>query len=294
MGPTRDNDGNSCHRWLPCAVLDRLHTCRVALPGVLFAVLLVGSSAHGADAAIAELARSLQEYNASARYPLPELDQASMERLSRGQLVRIRDQVSGDGGPQRITGLLVCNAKRNDLWIALRDPHLTSVKELTEVRISPDGQWPTLWYQFFHVPAPFADRHWVLAVDDNIALARTSGDRLWEHHWTLADEGPSTAAGVVAAGRVPGVDESKARKAVYVPFNEGAWLLMSLGEGRTLLGYMVRAAVGGRIPDKLVVTYSMLTLGRVLRRVEANSARVEQHYDAEHLRIRGGDGEPTP
>jgi len=240
------------------------------------------------------LVRSLQEYNAAARFPLPGLDPGQMRRLSRGKVVRIRDQVSADGGPQRITGLLVCDAKRDDLWVALRDPHLTAVKELTEVRISPDGQWPTLWYQFFHMPGPFADRHWVIAVDDNIALAEGSSDRLWEHYWTLYDDGPNKAAEVVAAGRIPGVDEALAAKAVYVPFNEGAWLLMSLGEGRTLLGYMVRVTVGGRIPDKLVVNYSMLTLARLLRGVAARSASAEQHYGAEHRRIRGGGGQPIP
>jgi len=275
-------------------VHNRFHDFRVALPGLLFAVLLAGSPAYGGEVPITELANSLREYNAAARFPLPELDEARMRRLSRGKLVRIRDQVSDDGGPQRITGLLVCNAKRDNLWLALRDSHLTSIKELTEVRISPDGQWPTVWYQFFHTRGPFSDRHWVIDVDDNTELSSSSGGRLWEHHWTLTDDGPSRAQEVVAAGRIPGVDESMAAKAVYVPFNEGAWLLISLGDDRTLLGYMVRVVVGGRIPDALVVNYSMLTLGRVLRTVEARSAEVEEHYDAEHRRIRGGSGQPIP
>ncbi|HCP45504.1 MAG TPA: hypothetical protein DIU15_05660 [Deltaproteobacteria bacterium] len=240
------------------------------------------------------LARSLQDYNASARFPLPELDPTSMRRLSQGQLLRLRDPAPTEGGPQRITGLLVCEASRDALWLALRDPHLDAVKDLTEVRLSEEGQWPTVWYQFFHTPGPFADRHWVLSVDDNLALARSSENRLWEHYWTLAAEGPQTAADAVEKGQVPGVDSAMVSKAVYVPFNEGAWLVMALSENRTLLGYTVRASVGGRIPDKLVVNYSLLTLGRVLRRVEARSTTIHSHYDAAHARIRGGDGEPIP
>ena len=134
----------------------------------------------------------------------------------------------------------------------------------------------------------------MLDVDDNLELARGSANRLWEHYWSLTDGGPQTAAELVAGGRVPGVDSSMLAKAVYVPFNEGAWVLMSLSGKRTLLGYTVRASVGGRIPDKLVVNYSMLTLGRVLRRVESGSATIRAHYDMDHARIRGGDGAPIP
>jgi hypothetical protein len=241
-----------------------------------------------------DLAGALQQYNQGARFPLPELDSGNLRRLSRGQVVRIRDQVSPDGGPQRITGLLLCDAWRDDLWVALRDIHLTSLPELTEVRISPDGQWPTQWYQFLHIRGPFADRHWVIDVNDNLELAGSSSDRLWEHYWSLSKDGPQLGAAAVAAGRIPRVDAAKAEGAVYVPINEGAWLLISLADGRSILGYTVRASVGGRIPDRLVQSYSMMTLGRILRRVHSRSALVPGHYAAEHPRIRGGGGQPIP
>jgi len=206
--------------------------------------------------------------------------------------VRIREQVHTDGGPQRITGLLLCDARRDDLWVALRDPHLTSLPELTEVRISDDGVWPTNWYQFFHMPGPFADRHWVIAVDDNIAMSKSTEGRLWEHHWDLQSGGLELGTRVVSQGRIPGVTPEMAARAVYPPINEGAWLLISLAEGRTLLGYTVRVSVGGRIPDRMVESYSMFTLARLLRRVEDRAAVAAEHYDAAHPRIRGGGGEP--
>jgi len=207
-------------------------------------------------------------------------------------VVRIREQVKSDEGPQRITGLLLCDARRDDLWVALRDPHLTSLPELTEVRISDDGVWPTNWYQFFHMPGPFADRHWVIAVDDNIAMSKSTEGRLWEHYWDLQSGGPELGTRVVAQGRIPGVTPEMAARAVYPPTNEGAWLLISLGEGRTVLGYTVRASVGGRIPDRVVESYSMLTLSRLLRRVQDRATVAAAHYDDAHPRIRGGDGEP--
>jgi len=267
---------------------------RVALLVVLIAASPGLARAQAPASPPADLAAALQKYNEGARFPLPELDSGNLRRLGRGQVVRIRDEVNPDGGPQRITGLLLCDARRDDLWVAFRDMHLVSLPELTEVRISPDGQWPTQWYQFFHMPGPFADRHWVIDVNDNLELASSSGDGLWEHYWSLSKDGPKLVAQVVSAERVPRVTPAAAEEAIYVPVNEGAWLLISLADGRTVLGYTVRASVGGRIPDRLVVSYSMMTLARMLRRVLSRSALVSGHYGAEHPRIRGGGGQPIP
>lgn len=264
----------------------------VASLSLSFAVLLVAGSVRAESTLTKTLASSLTEYNEGARFPLPALSEGQLRRLSSGKVVRIRDQISKAGGPQRITGLLVCDATRDDLWVAFRDPHLTSLPELTEVRISEDGTWPTNWYQYFHMPGPFGDRHWVIAVDDNIPLAKQSDGRLWEHFWGLQPGGPELARHVVAKGQIPGVDSSMADKAIYPPANDGAWLLISLGQGRTLLGYTVRASIGGNIPDRMVASYSMLTLARLLRRVEDRASVAAEHYDAEHPRIRGGGGEP--
>jgi hypothetical protein len=239
-----------------------------------------------------QLNAALSEYNGSAHFSLPGLSEVRLRRLASGKVVRIREQGNTDRGPQRITGLLLCDARRDDLWVALRDPHLTSLPELTEVRISDDGVWPTNWYQFFHMPGPFADRHWVIAVNDNIAMAKTSADRLWEHHWDLQSGGLELGTRVVAEGRIPRVTPEMAARAVYPPINEGAWALMSLGAGRTLLGYTVRVSVGGRIPDRMVESYSMITLARLLRRVEERASVAAEHYDEAHPRIRGGGGEP--
>jgi hypothetical protein len=254
-------------------------------------VLLLAGSLRAESSLTENLSSSLTEYNEGARFPLPALSEGQLRRLSSGKVVRIRDQISKDGGPQRITGLLVCDAQRDDLWVAFRDPHLTSLPELTEVRISEDGTWPTNWYQYFHMPGPFGDRHWVIAVDDNIALAKQSDGRLWEHFWGLQPGGPELATQVVSTGEIPGVDSEMADKAIYPPVNEGAWLLVQLGQGRTLLGYTVRASIGGNIPDRMVASYSMLTLARLLRRVEDRASVAADHYDAAHPRIRDGGGE---
>ncbi len=259
---------------------------------LLAAPLLAEPTLHGGSSLEEQLDTVLAEYNEKAHFALPTLSVARLRRLASGKVVRIREQVNTDDGPQRITGLLLCDARRDDLWVALRDPHLTSLPELTEVRISDDGVWPTNWYQFFHMPGPFADRHWVIAVNDNIAMAKNSAGRLWEHHWDLQSGGLELGTRVVAEGRIPRVTPEMATRAVYPSTNEGAWLLISLGEGRTLLGYTVRVSVGGRIPDRMVESYSMFTLARLLRGVEERASVAAEHYDAAHPRIRGGGGEP--
>ena len=245
------------------------------------------------EAKTQQLSAALAAYNDSAHFALPAVSEAQLRRLARGKVVRIREP-SEAGGPQRITGILLCAAGRDDLWVALRDPHLTSLPELTEVRISADGDWPTLWYQYFHMPGPFTDRHWVIAVDDNLALASGSEDRRWEHYWRLQPSGLALGLAAVGAGRIPRVTDEMASSAISPSTNEGAWVVISLGDGATLLGYTVRASIGGRIPDRLVASYSMFTIARLLRRVEQRAAVASEHYDGAHRRIRGGGGAPLP
>ncbi|MBJ95417.1 MAG: hypothetical protein CMP23_13220 [Rickettsiales bacterium] len=261
--------------------------------------MLLWAQPAGADSAppadlIQQLADLFGDYNRGAYFPLPELSERQLQRLARGKILRIRDSVSSPEGPQRITGLLLCEAPFEDLWVAFRDTHLTSLPVLTEYRLSEDGEWPSRWYQFFHMPGPFADRHWVIAVDDNIPLARSSGNRLWEHYWSLLKGGLTEGLDRVAAGRVPRVLPQMAKEAIRPGTNEGAWLLIRLNDGRSVLGYTVRASIGGRVPDRLVSTYSMMTLAKLLRGVAATARRVPEHYDAQHSRIRGGGGEPVP
>ena len=256
-------------------------------PGVVRAE---GLPASDPPATTASLSEALREFNAAARFPLPTLSAAQIERLDGGKVVKIR-QVSDDPDqPQRAIGLVRAQQPPAHLWLSLRDVHFAAVDELVEVQLTPPGQWPAVWYQHLDLPRPFSDRHWVVDVSDSHALASATGGRCWEHSWVLAENGPQIGADAVVAGKVPGIDVARAQDAIYTPANHGAWLVIDLGDGSTILGYHVTSVIGGSVPDKLVADYTLLTLGSMMRRVVARTPDVVAHYLAGHAPIQGGDG----
>ncbi len=251
--------------------------------------LLVSSAALAAEPSVF-IPDALAQFNAHARFPLPELSPAQLERLVAGKMVKIRQVSEEDGGPQRAVGLLRTAEPAAGLWLSTRDVHFTATPELIEVRLTPPGQWPSRWYQLLDLPRPFDDRQWVVDVADTHALSTATGGRAWEHAWTLSPDGPRIGAEAVAAGRVPGVDTDRGEDAIYTPVNHGAWLVIALPDGGSLLGYHVTSIIGGAVPDRLVADYALFTLGKVLHGVEERTRAVIEHYDAAHEPIEGGDG----
>lgn len=246
------------------------------------------------DEAPSPISQALADFNAHARFPLPVLTASQRERLEAGKLVKIRQVPDDDDAPQRAIGLLHTKHPTAGLWLAARDAHFTATDELIEVRLTPAGQWPAQWYQLLDLPRPFDDRHWVIDVADTHPLSAATGGSAWEHAWSLSADGPATGAAAVAAGRIPDVDVDRADDAIYTPVNHGAWLVIGLPDGSSLLGYHVTTVIGGAIPDKLVADYTLFTLGKVLRGVEGRTQAVIDHYDAAHESIEGGDGAPIP
>ncbi len=259
---------------------------------ILAALALLGSS-ETPEVDTAALGAALQEFNTGARFPLPTLSEAQLERLLAGKVVKIREK-QADGGPQRGIGLLRTDVPRADVWLAVRDAHLSMMDELHERQLTPPEQMPAVWYQLLDLPRPFADRHWVIDVSDNHALARATGNRCWEHPWVLKPDGPAIAAEVIAAGRIPGVDVARGEDAIYTPVNHGAWIAVQLPDETTILAYHATSVIGGRIPDKLVADYMMLTLSNLLRGVVERAPKAVEHYGPDHARIQGADGVTIP
>jgi hypothetical protein len=256
-------------------------------------VPLVAAAAIALAPGPAAVGDALAAYSRAAAFALPALSDEDLRRLDDGKVVRVRDH-GGPGAPQRVLGLLVVPMPREHLWLSALDPHFAAAPEITEVRLTPPGTWPNQWYQYLDLPRPFTDRHWVVDVWNHRPLALATGGRSWEHAWRLAMDGPTLARQAPSAGRVPGVDGPRAQGAIYTPVNHGAWLAITLLDGRTLLGYHVTSVVGGSIPDRLVADWSLSTLGRVLRGVVDRAAKVVAHYRGAHEPICGGDGQPIP
>lgn len=231
-------------------------------------------------------------FNAHATWSLPSLTEQQVAQLEAGACVRIRE-VGDPDEPQRVLGFVLTDVPLEQLWVSVMDDHFPNDGgQIVQRKLERFGQGRSRWYGFIDLPVLFHDRHYVVDVRDNHALARATGDRAWEHIWELVGDGLPVARPVIEAGEVPGVTPELFDKAIYTPVNRGAWLMIRVGD-RTVLGYHATSVVGGSIPDWLVSQLAMSRVESALRRVEDN-ARVDvtDHYDEDHAPIYSGRGTP--
>jgi len=178
------------------------------------------------------------------------------------------------------------------LWVASLDPHLTVDPDLIEKKLA-EHNGREIWYGYYKLPYPFSDRHWVIESWNNLALAKATNGASWEHAWQLAPGQESTVFSAVREGAVEGVDAAAVDSAVKTPHNHGAWLVIRLENGKSLLGYHATSTVGGSVPDWIVLQLVHGKLDALLKRVNDRCTTVvPEHYDAAHPHLEGGDGVP--
>lgn len=253
-------------------------------------------AAHARPPTEAELRSSLAELNAGAAYRLPVLDAGRLAALLAGEVVRFVDQPAGAGGVRRATGLMITDVPRRQMWLACQDPHFTGDPSVHELRLTllapPDD---ALWFGLADLPAPVADRRWVVRSWNHHALAAATAGRAWEHPWEIAGMDPAALRARVAAGEVPPVTAEQFDAALETPVNHGAFLAVQLPGGQTLFGYHATFDPGGALSDWLVARWAHAGLERGFRRYEARARDViPSHYGAGHAPVLGGDGVPVP
>lgn len=191
------------------------------------------------------------------------------------------------GGTVVGVGLLACD--RPACWLSLTDDDpIGRVEGLTEVRL--EGRWASskVLYQLVDLPWPLQDRHWVLSLWTNTALAKAAD--VWERAWKLAPERLAPERVAPLRDRV-GAERFDA--AVAVPENQGGWLLLPVGD-RTLGVYQVRVDLGGAVPEEAARGYAASTMKENFAKVEANAADVRRRYGKGCAPQPGGDGTPIP
>lgn len=258
--------------------------------------LLLAFAPGGAAAGVedeAALGAALAEFNEHAKFLLPALDDDALRRLADHKVVRVRIVPEDPDEPQTVGGLLRISVPRDLVWVTLRDPHLGETDEVVEAVLSESADAPSRWYQYIEFPWPFAARQWVIDVIDNHALAAATDNRCWEHWWDLTPGQEQMGAAAVTAGRVPEVDVDELGEAIWLPVNKGAWVLIALPSGDTLLVYHVTTVIGGNVPDKVVADFSLLRMKRLLRAVERVALTVDEHFVSGHKPVLGGDGLPV-
>lgn len=214
---------------------------------------------------------------AHARFAPPEPDRALLAQVAAGKVGRSTE------GPSGVVAWGVIPAPRELVWLTMTDDHLSdAVQALTEVRLRGSWTSPKLIYQRLDLPWPFADRHWVLAVANNGALAEATG--VWERAWTQDDSA------------LPGVrsrtDPALFDAAATLPVNRGSWLLVPVDATRTLAVYQVWTELGGSIPTAAVTAWTRASLDGLYADLSAHTEAVRARYGPGCEVQRGADGAP--
>lgn len=242
-----------------------------------------------------QLADQLRLYRQQARLSLPRLQASHLQDLAAGELVRLRHLPPEPSSPHQAVGLQWVDLPRNDLWIAAQDSHFSGLDETLEYRLSEAGEEPTLWFGFVDLPWPLKNRRWVVEVWDNFELAASPEIDAWEHGWQLAPKAWPRAEEAIRQGLVEGMTAERSAKALWTPVNRGAWMMINMPEGGTLIGFHATFEIGGSVPDRLVVANTLHGLERLFAKViERARSQVKSHYTEDHPAILGGDGNPIP
>jgi hypothetical protein len=239
---------------------------------------------------------AIEYFNERSDDPLPSLTSEQIEALLDGDVVRFRRRPDRnlEDPPERVTGYVLVPQPRAQVWIAALDPDFQASDMVSEKRLGRDESGWSLWHHYISLPWPVTDRQWVIRVRPRVELAEGTGGLVWEQMWELADGGEDIARASIAAGNLEGVTLETAKDAIYVPANEGSWVMFELEKGLTLVGYRVVARVGGSIPDSWIATFGMAQLTNVLEEVARYASEIPGSYDPDVHPILGGDGKPLP
>lgn len=260
---------------------------------ILPAAVLALSASPALAATDAEVTAAIASFNAAAQYPLPVLGAAQRKKLLDGDVVKVVDSAADGSGARRAVGLMVTDVDRDAMWVACQDPHFSTTSVVNEYRVSFTPPDKALWYGILDLPMGFSDRHWLVSVRNNHALAEATGNAAWEHPWKLVPGGVARVEDAVKAGKVENTSHSMWAEAIETPTNIGAWVAVALPSGGTLFAYHGATRVGGNIPEGLMLQYIKSTLDGLLRGVESRArSKVPGHYTAAHgATVVGGNGE---
>ena len=231
----------------------------------------------GSDAG--EIVGLIELYNdsAAATLSLPDPTSEQLERLVAGDVVAFRDRmpIGADADmAYRVVALAMVPEDRLRLWVATLGSAEQNAKRMVEVKLEQLEGGAAVWYQFVNLPWPIADRHWTIRSQARKGVAAATG-AWWEHGWTLADGGRERAREHVAGGHAADLELRQFDRAVYLPMNEGGWLMARLADGGTLVAVHATAELGGGLPDSWVARYVSRQLRKLVVKIRERAANAE-------------------
>ncbi len=212
---------------------------------------------------------------AFAVYPLDFSDK-ELARAAAGQVAKRRERLRG---ADRVVGMIWAPVSIDAMWAAMRDiEHKTTIDGFYGERFPDATHVRNTAYQSIDFPWPFADRQWVIELNNNVELFLSTKGAILERSW---DVSPRRGA------------QGERDDAVWVEINDGSWFVASAAGG-TLLAYQVRSVVGGSIPDDLATRWAMGALSGNLQGAVDRAASMPSHYRVGHAPILRPDGTLIP
>ena len=156
-----------------------------------------GEAARAEAAVVASLRELIALHGPLGEFDLPALTDADFTVLASGDpVIRVsavtRDADRDEAESMGVYGVKVVDAPRLLVWLALLGGASDGSvdKRYTSATLARMTAGAYARYQHIDLPWPFRDRHWVIHASKNPNLAERSGDRIWEHSWTLHERGP--------------------------------------------------------------------------------------------------------
>ncbi len=219
-------------------------------PTLLTALLFAGAP----DAV--RVAASLRSLRLAA---LPSPPETAYARALLGEVVT---GVEDTEGPRRVWGVTVLDVPIGDFWGAINDEEgkvrYTASDHMALLKGEPCGPRRTV-FQYAGGGA-LTDRWWVVDQRVNLPLAERSAGQVRELVWRSVED----ARPLMGAATAKLADEG-----MQIPFTEGAWLLVDLGDGRTLVEYSSRTDPGGWVPDGLGASFAASGLAQNFQNMAA-------------------------
>jgi len=128
--------------------------------------------------------------------------------------------------------------------------------DVSTVLEGPEHAHGRLIFQTLDLPRPLTDRYWVTQVSHGAEAYKRSRGRLWEVSWSDVTKTYSLAKTEYA---------SYEKNGTALEWTKGAWTLIPLSDGRTVVEYFAWSDPGGYIPPAIA---ARLAPGQVLKTLE--------------------------
>lgn len=217
-------------------------------------------------------------------HTVPSLSERQLEKLASGQpVVFLHDDGGAESIEHAVYAVDIIEAPRILVWLAMLGGTGERDTRYDRATIERDAIGGSTRYQYFDLPWPIRDRHWVIRLQKNLRLADATDGRAWQHRWSLVDDVPNTLEVLAKSGEVAGLTERRIEQSIVPATNEGALSAIELDEDRTLVVAWFHIDLGGRIPKSLVQSVSGRELRKSMYRFEDFTSRVHATYTADPI-----------